>query len=437
MRWAIWTLLAGLLIMPVDSDADEIRGEAFYRERIALPPEAVFEAVLEDASLADAPSVVLGRSSLDPAGQTPFSFAIPYEPDAITAGRRYGVRAEIRVGGELWFVTDTFNPVLDTGDGAADPLRIALRMVRGDAAQNALSLPASYRADLELSPGEPRAVQVDLWPDGIYHLRMELGEGDRVRDDIGRWRHEGEGLALRGGSEAPIFMIVPEPGKLRWLNPNHEPVAPDLVAEPLAPFMPELPVQGMASVEPDGGSFTTCLTSRSYALDGGDGFEDLSSALAGQAAKEVLVAVKGRLDPTEETLSVQRLIGVFPDHSCESGIADAALVGTYWKILRLRDEEIGVANEAREPSIRLMSDSTYAATVGCNQIIGSTEIDGEGLRFGAGPMTLMACPPPLDGWENGLREVLSATARWQVTGETLELFDEVGAPLALLRAVHF
>jgi uncharacterized lipoprotein YbaY len=53
-----------------------ITGTALYRERIALPPGAVFEATLEDISRADAPAEILGRARLEPAGQPPFRFEI-------------------------------------------------------------------------------------------------------------------------------------------------------------------------------------------------------------------------------------------------------------------------------------------------------------------------------------------------------------------------
>jgi putative lipoprotein len=54
-----------------------VRGCAFYRERIALLPGAVFEATLEDVSRADAPAEVLGRVSLDAGSGSPYAFSIP------------------------------------------------------------------------------------------------------------------------------------------------------------------------------------------------------------------------------------------------------------------------------------------------------------------------------------------------------------------------
>lgn len=98
-----WTLLASESV---------IRGSALYRERIALPPHAVFEARLEDVSRADAPAPVLGRGSIEPAGQVPIPFTIPYATDELRRGHRYNLRGEITVAGELLFITDTAHPVL-------------------------------------------------------------------------------------------------------------------------------------------------------------------------------------------------------------------------------------------------------------------------------------------------------------------------------------
>ena len=48
----------------------------------------------------------------------------------------------------------------------------------------------------------------------------------------------------------------------------------------------------------------------------------------------------------------------------------------------------------------------------------------------------MACPPPLDAWEQQLTEVLAGTRGWRIDGQTLELLDGGGNPLALLQAVY-
>jgi putative lipoprotein len=49
-----------------------IDGTATYRERMALPPDAVFEATLEDVSRAGAAARVIGKARIESPGNPPF-----------------------------------------------------------------------------------------------------------------------------------------------------------------------------------------------------------------------------------------------------------------------------------------------------------------------------------------------------------------------------
>lgn len=93
--------------------------EALYRERIATPPGAVLVATLEDVSRADAPSVELGRVTVEDAGNPPWRVAIPYVAEMIEPSAVYAVRATLRVDGQLWFATADHHPVLTGGAGDA------------------------------------------------------------------------------------------------------------------------------------------------------------------------------------------------------------------------------------------------------------------------------------------------------------------------------
>ena len=89
-----------------------VTGTATYRERIALPPDAVAEFTLEDVSRQDVKSVVLAKQTIDPAPPVPISFQLPYDPAAIDPRMSYVVRATIGRGDSLLFVTDRAYPVL-------------------------------------------------------------------------------------------------------------------------------------------------------------------------------------------------------------------------------------------------------------------------------------------------------------------------------------
>ena len=94
-----------------------VQGTATYRERIALPPEAVFEATLEDVSKADAAAEVIGLARLEGPGNPPIRFEIRYDPARIHPSHRYVIRARVLVGGKLFFTTDQPYPVLTAGQG--------------------------------------------------------------------------------------------------------------------------------------------------------------------------------------------------------------------------------------------------------------------------------------------------------------------------------
>ncbi|HMN47081.1 MAG TPA: YbaY family lipoprotein [Povalibacter sp.] len=99
-----------------------LSGSATYRERMALPPSAVFEVTLEDVSRADAPAEVIGRTRIESPGNPPIRFAIPYDPAKVSERHRYVVRARITVDGTLMFTTDTAYPVLVPGKPDAPEL---------------------------------------------------------------------------------------------------------------------------------------------------------------------------------------------------------------------------------------------------------------------------------------------------------------------------
>jgi len=92
-----------------------VTGTATYRERVALPAAALFEATLEEVSRADAPSLVVASTSVtSPA--LPIVFSIPYDPARIQANGRYVVRGRITLDGQLVFSSDTAYPVFGPND---------------------------------------------------------------------------------------------------------------------------------------------------------------------------------------------------------------------------------------------------------------------------------------------------------------------------------
>ncbi len=132
-------LLAAMLVLPVAASAEEktITGEVLYRERIALPRQAVLTVQLIDVSLADAPAKVLGQQKIAPAGQVPIKFTVPFDPAAIRTGMSYALQARITVDDRLWFINDVRYAVDPLNAG---PQSMLLKMVRQSAQAEDVSI---------------------------------------------------------------------------------------------------------------------------------------------------------------------------------------------------------------------------------------------------------------------------------------------------------
>ncbi|MEP9388991.1 YbaY family lipoprotein [Mesorhizobium sp. KR9-304] len=130
--FGIAPMILGGLFIPGAIAAEEatISGEVSYRERIALPPNAILTVRLTDMSLADAPQSVVAEQKIEPAGQVPIKFELKLDPAVVQPNVSYVLQARITVDDRLWFTNDERH--------AVDPLKpepamLVLKMVKQDA----------------------------------------------------------------------------------------------------------------------------------------------------------------------------------------------------------------------------------------------------------------------------------------------------------------
>ncbi len=102
---------------PTENTAGVISGVATYRERIAMPKDAVLEATLLDVSKMDAPAESIGTATMENPGNPPYHFSITYDPRRIVENHAYSVRATIKIGGQLALTSDASYPVITRGNG--------------------------------------------------------------------------------------------------------------------------------------------------------------------------------------------------------------------------------------------------------------------------------------------------------------------------------
>lgn len=94
-----------------------------YRERIALPPDAVVEVRLLDTSRMDVAAELLSSQRFRMTG-VPFALQLAYDPALIDPRFTYTVSARILSGGRAIFRSTTAYPVLTRGAGNAADLML-------------------------------------------------------------------------------------------------------------------------------------------------------------------------------------------------------------------------------------------------------------------------------------------------------------------------
>lgn len=86
----------------------KLSGSAFYRERIALPSDAIL--LVEFIDLAK-PKTTLAATTVAPAGQVPIAFGLVLDSSKLSNGEAYAIQARIEVGGSAWFASAEPTPV--------------------------------------------------------------------------------------------------------------------------------------------------------------------------------------------------------------------------------------------------------------------------------------------------------------------------------------
>ncbi len=142
-----------------------LEGRVYYRERIALPPNAEISVQLQDVALADAPARVIASKSFGPEGGPPWAFELTYDAKQLDPRGRHVVRARIEVDGRLWFTNTESIPAFE-GDGT---LQVLVRRVGSDRPE------ASAAPDRPLAGTRWLLVEIDGQPAG-------KGAGERPAD---------------------------------------------------------------------------------------------------------------------------------------------------------------------------------------------------------------------------------------------------------------
>jgi putative lipoprotein len=96
-----------------------VSGTVAYRDRMAMPANALLTVQLQDVSLADVPAAVIAEQKIEFAGkQVPLPFELHYDRAKIDRSHTYSVSARITVDGQLKFLNTSAHRVITRGNPA-------------------------------------------------------------------------------------------------------------------------------------------------------------------------------------------------------------------------------------------------------------------------------------------------------------------------------
>ena len=107
----------------------------------------------------------------------------------------------------------------------------------------------------------------------------------------------------------------------------------------------------------------------------------------------------------------------------------ASLERTQWKLTWVEGSK--VESTAPRTAFIMLNPVTHrmSGSGGCNNLLGSYELDGDHLQFQGTARTLMACAAGT-GTEAKLVDALEKVRQWKISSDELELQDDSGQDLA-------
>lgn len=112
------------------------------------------------------------------------------------------------------------------------------------------------------------------------------------------------------------------------------------------------------------------------------------------------------------------------------------LEDSYWKLIELDGEAVGVAEGGREPHLVFHGEQERLTGFGgCNRLTGGYQREGEALSIGRVAATRMACVPAND-LEPRFLIMLENVAGYRLRADRLELLDASGAVMARFEVRH-
>ena len=324
-----------------------ISGSAAYRQRIAMPPDAVLTVSVQDVSRVDAPAPVLAETrETFGARQVPIPFSLKVPSTLIDPQLSYAIYATITVGDQLKFTTTRRYAVLTQGASnnadllleaaqSAPPITPPPKPTKASTSSISLTLPATFVGMLPCADCPAIEQTLTLRADGLYHLRLIYQDKpNSTYTELGRWAIDASGkrLTLLSGATLSLMEIM-DNTSLRQLDHLGQPFVPMMTLN-LKPNVQVDPLtasqhwQGELLYLDDTAMYTDCASGAQWPVAMTEDYQTMEHnylQAKSPPSEPLLVNFEGRLNslPTMEGSSSEQLVvehfnSAQPGASCRS-----------------------------------------------------------------------------------------------------------------------
>jgi putative lipoprotein len=447
-------LLTAALAFAQDGNA-EVTGTVAYRERIALPPDAVINVQLLDTSIADIAAQTVADVMINGEGrQVPVPFTLTCDPAKIVPGNRYSVRATIRSGdGMLMFSTTQSYPVLT--HGAPRKVNLILYRVGHGAkpgvapkkpAPTAPAEPTAAQAAPSAKPAEPQSTS-----EAVSAPVAAAGGQEPDKDTLGVASQQ----VVVEPAAAPNTELT-LPGAAPQSNDAAPPPAPatqeSSSRSPVTESTPTLnetaantppgtkqeapPAEAPATAAPEAATTRPRSKSTETPAVAAEQLPPAETAPAASAPEakpsepeaalpEAPSASKGMesaMPPAAETSGSGAAEPVSPAERAIPASALTPLANTQWKLIQLNGQDVVIASTQKPVTLAFSPEGRrIAGSAGCNSFLGTYSEQRGALQMHPGNMTMMFCPDPAGSREKKFIAMLRLVDGYKLNGDFLTL----------------
>lgn len=474
-KFLLTAITSAVLLIPSSSQAQannaQLTGTVAYRERVALPPDAVIGVQLLDTSIADVAAQTVAEALINAEGrQVPVPFTLTYDPAKIVPGNRYSVRATIRSGdGMLMFSTTQVYPVLT--HGAPSKVNLILHTVGHGAHPGASGKkqPVSAASEGTVSDSQsPTAATAESAP------LATATSTEPAPDATTPSARQGEKPAAQAESNAAAPETVAAPPAVSPTEsaptpptPTESAGAPPASAEspsaetaptnsasssrnapPESTPTPSVPAPPAPTTEPP-------TTATAAAPEGESSSRESKPAELRATPSESTTPSESKAEPSAPTPDSKaaepeaplpeapsaskraELAAATPDSANGDEAADSVparparnnaqtpLADTQWKLIQLAGQDVFITPPQKPVTLAFSPEGRrIAGSAGCNSYIGTFTDDHGRLHLDPGNMTMMYCADPAGSREKKFVAMLRAANGYKINGDFLLLTSD-------------